>query len=210
MTETPTIQAALVAVMNDVGAVAKRDRNTQSNYSFRGIDAVINAVSPAFRRHGVVALPKVLDHAFGTIEVGQKRTPMSHVTMTVEYTFHGPAGDTLTTTVMGEAFDSGDKAVPKAMSVAFRTALLQALALPTDDPEPDAETYERTSRGPLAEAKAQLWTAWQATGGNADTLKEAFATWSGGVPLTYAEEPMLREFTNHVGQMAAAKEGQEQ
>jgi hypothetical protein len=41
--------------------------------------------------------------------------------------------------------DSGDKAVPKAMSVAFRTALLQALALPTDEPDPDASTYERAA-----------------------------------------------------------------
>jgi hypothetical protein len=34
------------------------------------------------------------------------------------------------TTVVGEAMDSGDKATAKAMSVAFRTALLQALCTP--------------------------------------------------------------------------------
>jgi hypothetical protein len=37
----------------------------------------------------------------------------------------------------------GDKAAPKAMSVAFRTALLQALALPTDEPDPDSQSFER-------------------------------------------------------------------
>ena len=47
------------------------------------------------------------------------------------------------TRVAAEAWDSGDKAAPKAMSVAFRTALLQALALPTDDPDPDSQSYER-------------------------------------------------------------------
>ena len=38
--------AALSAVMDDVQAVKKGDRNTQQNYNFRGIDAVINAVGP--------------------------------------------------------------------------------------------------------------------------------------------------------------------
>jgi hypothetical protein len=47
--------------------------------------------------------------------------------------------------VPGEAFDSGDKATAKAMSVAFRIALLQGLSLPTDETDPDAQTYERAN-----------------------------------------------------------------
>jgi hypothetical protein len=39
--------------------------------------------------------------------------------------------------------DWGDKGTPKAMSVAFRTFLLQALTIPTDEAEPDAQVYER-------------------------------------------------------------------
>jgi hypothetical protein len=42
--------------------------------------------------------------------------------------------------------DSGDKAAPKAMSVAYRIALLQALNLPTDDADPDSQSYERSPR----------------------------------------------------------------
>ena len=42
-----------------------------------------------------------------------------------------------------ESWDTGDKAMPKAMSVAMRTALIQALALPTDEPDPDSFTYTR-------------------------------------------------------------------
>jgi len=144
-----TIQTAMAAVMADVQSVAKSDRNTHQNFSFRGIDAVLNAVGPVLRRHGVVVLPEVLSHSFETVEVGQKRSLMGHVIVHVAYTFVGPEGDSLRTVVLGEAMDSGDKAVPKAMSVAFRTALLQALALPTDEPDPDASTYER-SAAPVA------------------------------------------------------------
>lgn len=140
-----TIQTAMAAVMADVQSVAKSDRNTHQNFSFRGIDAVLNAVGPVLRKHGVVVLPEVLSHTFETVEVGQKRSLMGHVIVHVAYTFVGPEGDSLRTVVLGEAMDSGDKAVPKAMSVAFRTALLQALALPTDEPDPDASSYERSA-----------------------------------------------------------------
>lgn len=140
MPDKPTVQEALTMVMNDVREVAKNDRNTQQNFSFRGIDAVVNAVAPALRKHGVVVAPHL-----DTIEYlpfqSSKGTAMMCCRVVVTYWFHGPAGDHICTTVPGEAMDAGDKSTAKAMSVAFRTALLQSLALPTDDVDPDAESY---------------------------------------------------------------------
>jgi hypothetical protein len=150
------VNEALAAVMADVQAVGKSDRNTHQGFAFRGIDAVLNAVGPVLRRHGVVVVPDVVSHTFETVEVGQKRSLMGHVIVHVRYVFVGPEGDQLTCSVLGEAMDSGDKAVPKAMSVAFRTALLQALALPTDEPDPDAATYERSAGPSHAELVAEV------------------------------------------------------
>ncbi len=48
--------------------------------------------------------------------------------------------------------DSGDKATAKAMSVAYRIALIQALNAPTGDPDPDTQTYERSASHAAAEA----------------------------------------------------------
>lgn len=138
----PSIQEALSAVMEDVRSVAKNDRNSSQNFNFRGIDAVVNAVGPALRAHRVVVLPTILHHAYDTV-TSSRGTPMGHVIVQVSYEFIGPAGDSLVCSVVGEAMDIGDKATPKAMSVAFRTALLQALALPTDEPDPDSESHER-------------------------------------------------------------------
>lgn len=59
--------------------------------------------------------------------------------------------------------DSGDKATAKAMSVAFRTALLQALCLPTDEIDPDAESYERSSAEDVLAPAAVLMKIQQAT-----------------------------------------------
>lgn len=138
------IHEQLIKVMQGVTGVAKRDRNYQQQFSFRGIDAVLNAVGPVLREHGVFLAPMVENIKYETVEVGRNRTPMAHVLVTVQYTFFAADGSELAVEVVGEAMDSGDKAVSKAMSVALRTALLQTLALPTDEKDPDADAYTRS------------------------------------------------------------------
>lgn len=148
------VNEAVKAVMEKVRAVEKKERNSQQNFNFRGIDAVVNAVGPAFRRHGVVCLPQVLDVRMEPMPLsGGKQA--TRVLVTVLYRFHGPNGDHLDAVTVGEAFDMGDKATAKAMSVAYRTCLLQALTIPTDDPDPDEHTYEQAP-------PPQQWTAGMA------------------------------------------------
>lgn len=140
-----SVQEIIVAVMQDVTAVAKRERNEQGGgFMFRGIDAVMNAVGPALREHGLIVMPYVVSVDYQTVETGSRRTPMGFSRVLVDYMFIGPDGDSLTCRVAGEAMDSGDKATAKAMSVAMRTALLQTLCLPTDEPDPDSHTYTRS------------------------------------------------------------------
>lgn len=140
----PTIVQSLNEVMKAVGAIAKSDRNSAQGFNFRGIDSVVNAVSPQLQKHGVIVMPSVEEYDYSNVEIGKNRTVMGHVKVRVTYTFVGPEGDAIKATVVGEAMDSGDKATAKAMSVAFRTALLQSLCLPTDDVDPDAQSYERS------------------------------------------------------------------
>jgi hypothetical protein len=145
-TKTLSIAQALNEVMKEVGAVKKNDRNASQGFNFRGIDAVVNAVSPALQKHGVIVVPSVEDYEYHSVEIGKNRTVMGHVKVKVTYTFIGAGGDAIKATVVGEAMDSGDKATAKAMSVAFRTALLQTLSLPTDEPDPDSQSYERSEK----------------------------------------------------------------
>jgi len=145
-TKTLSIAQALNEVMKEVGAVKKNDRNASQGFNFRGIDAVVNAVSPALQKHGVIVVPSVEDYEYASVEIGKNRTVMGHVKVKVTYTFIGAGGDAIKATVVGEAMDSGDKATAKAMSVAFRTALLQTLSLPTDEPDPDSQSYERSEK----------------------------------------------------------------
>jgi len=145
VTDKLTVHQALVKVMEDVRAVRKGDRNTQQGYLFRGIDAVMNAVGPALRKHGVIVAPVTVETHYRDVQTSTGK-PSRECTLLATYRFYGPAGDHLDVMAPGEAMDFGDKGTPKAMSVAMRTALLQALCLPTDEPEPDATTYERAER----------------------------------------------------------------
>lgn len=148
MEAKPAVQIIelLSRVMEDVGAVRKGERNQAQNFNFRGIDAVVNAVSPALRKHGVVVTPEIVSNDYTTVEVGKNRTSMGHCRVTVTYKFWAPDGSYIPATVSAESMDSGDKATAKAMSVAFRTCLLQTLCLPTDETDPDHEVYERSAR----------------------------------------------------------------
>ena len=142
MAETPTVHQALSKVMGDVQSVRKDSKNQAQRFNFRGIDAVMNAVGPALRKHGVTIIPEDVDtHRSNGITANGKQT--AEVVLKVTYRVYGPGGDSIHGRVAAEAMDFGDKAIAKAMSVAYRTFLLQALTIPTDDPDPDSVTYER-------------------------------------------------------------------
>lgn len=155
----PTVQRALARVMADVRAVGKGDYNDEDGFAFRGIDAIVNAVAPALRKHGVIVAPTVKDVTVESVNLGEHRAAFPHIRVTVRYRWFGPAGDHIDCTVVGEAIDTGDKGIAKAMSVAWRIALLQTLALPTNEPDPDASTYRRSTTGTDADvARAELET----------------------------------------------------
>lgn len=142
-----TVTQALSAVMEDVQAVRKDNRNAQQGYVFRGIDAVMNAVGPVLRKHKVVIVPESVEPHYRDAMTTTGK-PAREVTVLVTYRAYGPAGDSITIQSAGESLDSGDKGTPKAMSVAYRTALLQALTIPTDEPDPDSFSYERAPAEP--------------------------------------------------------------
>lgn len=136
----PTLVERLIAVKADIGGVGKDGRNAQQGFNFRGIDAVMNAVAGPLIKHGIMAIPvKVISVKRATASTTGGKL-MNTVEVVMRYAFTDGV-DTLEFEAPGEAFDSGDKSTAKAMSVALRTALLQALSLPTDDPDPDHDYY---------------------------------------------------------------------
>lgn len=136
-----TAAEIILAVMNDVQGLAKKDQNKAQGFNFRGIDAVMNAVGPALRKAGGFIVPSVQSVRHETLTTA-KGALMNAAYVEVLFSIHGSDGEPIFGSVAAEAFDSGDKATAKAMSVAMRTFLLQVLCLPTDEPDPDSFSYE--------------------------------------------------------------------
>jgi hypothetical protein len=142
--ENKLIYKKMAEVMASIGAVGKNSTNTMQGYKFRGIDMLVNALHPALIKNGVFLAPKVTKHAETVREVTRangKQGFDKHVTLEVEYTFYAEDGSYVTVgPVVGEAMDSGDKASNKALSAAFKYALIQTFSVPTEDMA-DADSY---------------------------------------------------------------------
>lgn len=134
-----TVFVAWSRVMGDVQYISK-GRSPGLNYEFRGIDAVLNAVGPVLRKHGVIVVQVGVQPEYSTVPTANNKV-MNYCRVTVTYAVFGPRGDRLPVDLVsvGEAFDSGDKATPKAVSVALRSLFLNNLAVPTNAPEMDPE-----------------------------------------------------------------------
>lgn len=161
---TPTVYEAWGRVMDEVRSIGKDSRNAQQGFNFRGIDAVMDAVGPVLRKHGVTVVPIAIEHEAERYETAKGGKMVNRIAK-VQFTVFGPRGDHFGGITYGEAADSGDKAMTKAESVALRTFLLQALMIPTGDPDPDAESHERAAqarpaaKAPAKAAKAKVPTA---------------------------------------------------
>ena len=165
---------ALSDVMADVTAVGKDSQNKAQGFNFRGIDAILNMVAPALRNHGVTVVPIVEDKQYDLVPTKSGGT-MGHAVLTVRYRFTAVDGSYIETVVYGEAMDSGDKTYAKAMSVAFRTALIQCLAIPTNDRDPDEDSYERGNSHQQESKKVELPADLVALLDSATTTEELVA-----------------------------------
>jgi hypothetical protein len=127
-----------------VQGIAKNQRNGQgAGYNFRGIDDVLNALSPLLSKHGLCILPRVL--ARECVERQSKNGgALFYITVEVEFDFvSSEDGTKHTVKTFGEAMDSGDKATNKAMSAAYKYACFQAFSIPTEAKEDaDYQTHE--------------------------------------------------------------------
>ena len=141
------IYGAISKVMADVGAVGKNDVNSFDKYKFRGIDAVMNALSPAMIKNHVFVAPEVLDSAREE-RASQKGGTLIYTTVKVRYTFYTDDGSSVQATVIGEAMDRGDKSTNKAMSAAFKYACFQTFCIPTEEMhDADADSPDPMPKG---------------------------------------------------------------
>lgn len=134
--------AAVISEMSKEG-ISKSRKNQQQGYSFRGIDEVLNALSPMLAKNNLCIIPRVVERTL-TERTTQKGGVLFYVTVKAEFDFVSAIDGTIHTAVTyGEAMDSADKATNKAMSAAYKYAAFQTFCIPTEgDNDADATTHE--------------------------------------------------------------------
>jgi hypothetical protein len=144
----PAIYKKIIEAASEMEPVAKSRRNSQQNYNFRGIDDVVNAISPILSKHGILTVPEVQDMRRETI-TNAKGSQLNYTVATVKYNFYAEDGSYVTATVLGEGMDSGDKSANKAMSGAYKYALFQVFHIPTEETSPYTDSEIDSPEAPI-------------------------------------------------------------
>lgn len=156
-TTVPEVLKAITAVTAGLGQVgiAKKGKNKQQNYSFRGIDQVYAALSPLLVQHGLVITPRVLNRIVVERET-KAGGVMFNVSLEVEFTFRSSVdGSAITAVTFGECSDAADKATNKAISAAYKYLVFLTFCVPLEgEPDADAEHPEAAPSKKKAEPAA--------------------------------------------------------
>jgi hypothetical protein len=129
--------------MDDIGVVTKNKQNKSGQpFMYRGIDDVMNALNPAMVKNKIFVVPEVLEQ-IREDRLSNSGNKLIYSVCKIRYTFYAEDGSSVPAVVIGEAFDSGDKATNKAMSIAFKYACFQVFCIPTEEmKDPDSESHE--------------------------------------------------------------------
>lgn len=121
----------------------------RTKYSFRGVDDAYAALAPLLIKHKVVILPRYVSHR-ETQWTGSSDNVQFKAIVEAEFDFVCalPQDElqkvchTHTVRTIGEGMDSGDKAVNKAMSNAYKYAVWQTFCVPVEGVAIDCETED--------------------------------------------------------------------
>lgn len=184
MTDGPgLIYGKLIEAARLMEGVEKGGYNSAQKFKFRGIEQLTQACAPIFKEVGIVVVPQM------RVVADVPQPDKGHrVMIEASYSFYAEDGSYVTATTVGEGVDGYDKGGNKAMSAAFKYALLQTLCI--GDPEDDSDSHSepkpaRKAAKPAAnnEVSAADWAAWETKRAQLladDSLKAQFAEWVGG------------------------------
>ncbi|QGN56124.1 hypothetical protein GKE62_17805 [Novosphingobium sp. Gsoil 351] len=144
--------------------------NRDEGYAYRAIDEVVERLAPLLAEHNLCILPRVLERTQGerTDPEGQN---LIHVVLRVAFDLVSVEdGSSHTIEAIGEALDHGDKASAKAMTSAYKHAVLHAFCIPAsgrEDPDrsspcPSSSGRSSSGRGGIAALPAPVegWVQW--------------------------------------------------
>jgi hypothetical protein len=158
----PSVYAAINAVSAELAkaGIAKSHVNQADDYKYRSIDDLLDRLAPLLANHKLCVLPRVIER-----ELVERRDEgmrlLFHVALKVAFTLTSVEdGSSHLIEAYGEALDPSDKATAKAMSAAYKSAMIQAFCIPLAGSEdPDRASPRASARTHIAEP-VQGWEQW--------------------------------------------------
>lgn len=141
------IYKAIAGIIADIGAVGKDKVNKVQGFKYRSVDDVYSVLNPALAKNKVFILPEVLEQN-REIRTNKNGTQMACVILKMKYSLYADDGSFIETILLGEAMDTGDKAINKAMAIAYKYLCFQVFCIPVeemDDPDADRPEMEGKS-----------------------------------------------------------------
>ncbi|MFF0904039.1 UNVERIFIED_CONTAM: ERF family protein [Kocuria sp. CPCC 205316] len=195
MTEatTPTnVIQALARVMEELPAIGKENKS-QQGYNYRGIEQITAHAQRLFGKYGIVFVPHVQERK--TVDLVVNGKPWTEEQLHVGYTVYGPGGITdkiEVGPVLGLGRDNSDKGANKAITQAYKYALLQTLCI--SDAKDDADSDHAHEADPEPPT-VDLWNTIKAAGLSKAEKAALMENWKadysfgpGKVPLTKQTE----------------------
>jgi len=140
--------AAVTAALAQEG-IGKDRKNQQQGFQYRGIDDVYNALARELATAKLCILPRMVAKKEAE-RISAKGGTLFYTAVDAEFDFVSAVDGSKHTVgpIYGEAFDSGDKSIGKAMSYAYKAMAFMTFAIPTEgDNDPDANCHEVKPQG---------------------------------------------------------------
>lgn len=138
------IYVKIANILKETKAISKTEKNQQQGFKFRGIDNVMNELHELFSKNDVFILQEVQNFTTEN-RITKSGGTNTFTRATIKFKYMTTDGSFVETTNVGEAMDSGDKGMNKAMSIALKYSLLQMFLIPTEESkDPDMNTPEET------------------------------------------------------------------
>lgn len=168
---------ALNAVMSDLPGIS-RGLDSSQGYKYRGIEQITVEAQPLFAKHGVVFAPSVDSYEVKDITVNNK--PWTDTILMVRYRVYGPGGPSDFIDVgpiVGIGRDNSDKGANKAMTQAFKYALIQTFTIADAKDDGDQQSHEADARRPEPTPAQKERGAFKARV-LASPVKDRFIAWN--------------------------------
>ena len=159
----PSVYLAINAISAELAksGIPKRHINEVDDYKYRSIDDLLTGLAPLLATQRLCVLPRVIDREVAERTDEDGRLLQSSVIRVAYVLTSAEDGSSHEVETFGEALDTGDKATAKALTAAYKSAMVQIFCIPVPDQnDPDRTTYKLRGGKTHPPKPVQGWAQW--------------------------------------------------